>query len=266
LPENSDEILNSLLDGSKRQIGPAVGEGKRLVSFISFRTLTAADKSSILNFIRWMRTELGLTAEIVGGGFGCTKVTVKIIELEAADASELEAILDRLLYDEQVQKSARRVPFDVIATNNPGARRSLRTGAVEGPVQHVTINAKEVQVGSRGGDMYSADRGGIAGKTVKIDQLTQTWNEWSDAADAPNLAALTAELTTLRSELKRLGTTPEQDADVGVVAQAEVAAKAGDGAKMLESLASTGKWVLGVAEQIGVHIAAAAIRKAMGLP
>jgi len=53
---------------------------------------------------------------------------------------------------------------------------------------------------------------------------------------------------------------------IGEVAQAEAAAKQGDGPRALEHLSKTGEWVLEVAQSMTATVAAAAISAALGLP
>ena len=81
------------------------------------------------------------------------------------------------------------------------------------------------------------------------------------AIDLPRLAE---ELGRLHSALKGETTgTREQDKAVVAVADAEEAASKGDGSGALQHLKRAGGWALGVAERIGVTVAAKAIEKAM---
>lgn len=64
--------------------------------------------------------------------------------------------------------------------------------------------------------------------------------------------------------MKREATgTREQDKAIGTVADAEEAAARDDGLAALRHLKSAGKWTLGIAEKIGVAVAAEALKKAM---
>ena len=81
-----------------------------------------------------------------------------------------------------------------------------------------------------------------------------------------DLAALAQELKELRSTLKRDATTAEQDVAVGAVAEAEQAAAKGDENSTLKALKRAGSWALDKASAVGVALAAAALRKALGLP
>jgi hypothetical protein len=72
-------------------------------------------------------------------------------------------------------------------------------------------------------------------------------------------------LGTLRANLRQQAATPDQDIVVAEVAQAEVAAAAGNSSKVRGHLAKVGKWALGAATAIGAGVAAAAIKAAAGL-
>lgn len=92
--------------------------------------------------------------------------------------------------------------------------------------------------------------------------FSQTWNQASNEIDLEQLAS---ELSILRSKLKEEATEPEHDTAVGEIASAEVEAKKKNGPAVLEHLAKAGQWALKTATTIGVTVAAAAIKKALGL-
>jgi hypothetical protein len=81
-----------------------------------------------------------------------------------------------------------------------------------------------------------------------------------------DLAALARELMELRSTLRKEATTAEQDVSVGALAEAEQAAAKGDEQSTLQALKHAGSWALDKAGAVGVVVAAAALRKALGLP
>lgn len=114
------------------------------------------------------------------------------------------------------------------------------------------------------GDQYKVGQAGAVGPQSHAHDMTfqQIWNE---AAPSLDLDALAQELTQLRPALKAAARTAEEDVAVGEIALAEVAAKQKDGPKALAHLKNAGQWALGVAEKIGVGVATAAIKTAMGL-
>jgi hypothetical protein len=69
----------------------------------------------------------------------------------------------------------------------------------------------------------------------------------------------------LRGYPRQEAVEPEHDIAIGAVANAEVAAKEGDGPKTLEWLGKAGKWALDNATKIGVGVATSALKTALGL-
>jgi hypothetical protein len=133
-----------------------------------------------------------------------------------------------------------------------------------GSVEHLEAHME------RSGDIYNipgqailAPHGQVANVT-----MTQVWN--NVAADLP-LDQLAEELAKLRQALKdqpALGGNVGADRDVaiGQIAQAEQAALSNDGPSVMGFLKATGSWVLKAAQTIGVPIAVAALKAAIGIP
>lgn len=72
--------------------------------------------------------------------------------------------------------------------------------------------------------------------------FTQVWQKSSSEIDLERLAA---ELQEVRQSARSLGTgTPEEDLAVAEVANAQLAAKEGDGPRTLGHLAKAGQWIL----------------------
>jgi uncharacterized protein YjbI with pentapeptide repeats len=89
-----------------------------------------------------------------------------------------------------------------------------------------------------------------------------TWNQVSQKID---LSTLTEQLSELRQALKGRAKSLKQDSTVGEIANAEAAAKNGDGPKVLKHLKKAGVWSLKVAQDIGTKVAADVIKKSLGL-
>ena len=53
--------------------------------------------------------------------------------------------------------------------------------------------------------------------------------------------------------------------EMGAIAAAEIEARKGNGERVLEALSRAGKWSLDVAGKIGVGVATAALKSALGL-
>lgn len=114
------------------------------------------------------------------------------------------------------------------------------------------------------GDTYSAGQVGAQGPhaTASHIDFIQLWQTGQSSMD---LKVIAEELARLRSQMRLSSSEPSQDVATAAVAQAEIAARQGDGPKMLEWLAKSGKWAFDTASQIGVGLAAAALGKALGL-
>jgi hypothetical protein len=102
-----------------------------------------------------------------------------------------------------------------------------------------------------------------AGAHVHNVEVTQ---DFSSHVTQINLPLLADELARLRAAMRADAKTLEQDAAVGAVADAEIAARAGDRPRALERLKAAGKWALDVAMKIGVEIATSALKVQLGLP
>ena len=95
-----------------------------------------------------------------------------------------------------------------------------------------------------------------------FNQLQQIGRQIEQSMD---LAALTAELETLRQALKKEAVTEDQDMTVVDIGAAKRAAEAKDSGKLAESLKSSGKWALDVATKISVSLASEALKHSMGM-
>lgn len=114
------------------------------------------------------------------------------------------------------------------------------------------------------GDNYTTGQAGAVGPNAHAHDMTvnQVWNQMSATVDLPRLQE---ELSTLRQALKDQASEPEHDIAIAEVANAEIAAKEGDGGRVLEHLRKAGQWVLSVATDIGAILAANVITKALGM-
>jgi hypothetical protein len=115
------------------------------------------------------------------------------------------------------------------------------------------------------GDQYNAGQAGAMGPGAKAQNI-QFSQLWIQAQKDVNLAALPAELATLRAEMKRRGDgSVAHDRAIADVGAAEEAAKAGDGEKTMGLLKSAGVFALGVAKDIAADVAATVIKSSMGM-
>ena len=114
------------------------------------------------------------------------------------------------------------------------------------------------------GDCYTVGQAGAVGPGAHAHDLT--FNQlWSQSVQFIDLQALATELSILRPHLRQEAVKPEHDVAIGAVANAEMAAKEGDGPKTLEWLGKAGEWALDNAAKIDVEVATAALKTALGL-
>ncbi len=114
------------------------------------------------------------------------------------------------------------------------------------------------------GDTYNINQAGAVGpgSTVSNNTFNQQVNYLPENTD---YKVLSDQLELLKNHLADQAKNPDHWTTVGTIATAEEAAKQKNGSKVLQVLATTGKWVFGVAKDIGVDIAADVIKKSMGL-
>jgi hypothetical protein len=108
----------------------------------------------------------------------------------------------------------------------------------------------------------------VSGENARVN-INSTDNSTNNVLkQSANLGAVADELKKLREALLPKATDAEHYTAIGAISSAETAARAGEGAKAegaLSALGSAGKWVFGVAQQIGVATVAAIIKAHLGL-
>lgn len=103
---------------------------------------------------------------------------------------------------------------------------------------------------------------GAMGDQAQARQFEQVWQGTQSNIDLRELAV---QLNTLQNEMQQ---SAKEDADyqsIAAVIEAKNAAGAGEGPSAMAALAKAGKWALGVAEKIGIGVAAGAIKTALGI-
>jgi hypothetical protein len=113
-------------------------------------------------------------------------------------------------------------------------------------------------------DQYEIGQAGAVGPGAHAENMTfnQIWNKSGSAIDVQQLGR---ELTALRTALNKEASEPEQFVALGEVAAAEKAAKEGDGPTALRHLKTAGAWVWDVATRVGIGVATAAAKTAIGI-
>jgi hypothetical protein len=111
-----------------------------------------------------------------------------------------------------------------------------------------------------GGQIGAVVGGDVSGGAFQGSGFQQVGGVLADT----DLSTLATELGRLRMALKTEATAPLHDVEVAAIAEAQLAAEAGDKDTTLGSLRKASKWALGVATTIGTTVAAAVIKAAIG--
>jgi hypothetical protein len=108
--------------------------------------------------------------------------------------------------------------------------------------------------------------GGAAASIGNNNQVSNvTINSAQQQIDGlASLQELTAEFRRLAEALARKASGPEQYVDLGRIGNAQIEATKNNRHGVIEALKGTGKWVLDVAQEIGVKVAAELIKKSAG--
>jgi hypothetical protein len=134
------------------------------------------------------------------------------------------------------------------------------TPGVPQPPAGILISIKEFNVANQ--KIFRDVKGSVIGEHVHDIDFTQLWNEVGSRTD---LNALSNELAKLREEMLKQAKTAEHHAAIGAVASAQIQAEKGYGEKAFEYLSNAGKWALDTATQIGVRVAALALKESLGI-
>lgn len=113
-------------------------------------------------------------------------------------------------------------------------------------------------------DQYNVGQAGSVGPESKAENMTfnQIQLNRQNSIEAHKLGA---ELSQLREALATSAKSSEQYVEIGVIAEAETAAREGDKTKAFERLKKVGKWSLDTATAIGTRVAAEAIKISLGM-
>jgi hypothetical protein len=141
------------------------------------------------------------------------------------------------------------------------------TGAEKEKAHTMTFHVNNGNFAIAGGTGGQANVAGGNNARVNIQAADNSTN--SVVHQAEGMAELAEELSKLRASLLPQARNAEHYAAIGAVASAEIAAKDGKAsniAQALSALGTGGKWALGVAKDIGVPLAEAALKSHLGLP
>jgi hypothetical protein len=188
-----------------------------------------------------------------GGGRNPAKIAAMKAELEeqgrrllSAERRALEEEAQRLYVEHTLRYLSHEVLPRLLESGRPNYSFSITGGK-----QTMGDTYIAGQVGAQGPSAHAHD--------INFNQL------WSQSGQSLDLHALATQLATLRQYLRQEAVEPEHDAAIGAVANAEMAAKEGNGPKTFEFLSKAGQWTLDNAAKIGVSVATAALKTALGL-
>ena len=140
--------------------------------------------------------------------------------------------------------------------------RKLSGGvSIESLSNNQTIHVQEAVMS----DYYRVGQAGAVGpNSIAVGQnFTQVWSKQESSI---NLDALALELRKVRDTGRASASgAPEEDMALAELANAEIAAKQGDGPRALSHLARAGQWALGIAVAISVPVAVKALETAIGI-
>jgi hypothetical protein len=142
-------------------------------------------------------------------------------------------------------------------------KAQIQAGSLAG---HYESGTRQLFIGAIMGDQYNVSgQAGAVGRDAHAHDMTftQIWNQLESKVD---LAKLTDELARLRQAMDSKANEASDKLATGAVAAAEESARKKDGPKVVEYLKTAGKWALDIAKEIGVPVAEAAIKSALGLP
>lgn len=167
------------------------------------------------------------------------------VELELSIAEEEYVDLEK---QDQVQRYA-----ELLIVENP------RAGQYSPGVRNIFV--QELNMGDK--NINYGQTGSMGNESIgTINNYERTWEELKANAD---LVSLASELERLRATLRLKAQTTEDDRSVLAVGEAESEARKGNGPGVIQKLASAGKWVLEVAKEMGVELAAQVLVKSIGV-
>lgn len=174
-------------------------------------------------------------------------------------------------FDELVNESQLAELREILQAVSPGLSASVvalaRAASVagdgkvyityqEGGQMTVYNESQHVSGGQAAANVY----GDVAGGAFQGQGVQQVGADLTGV----DLAHLARELDQLRAALKAAATQPQHDVEVAAIAEAQLAAEAGDTDSVRAGLAKATKWALGVASTIGTSVAAAVITAVLG--
>jgi hypothetical protein len=180
-------------------------------------------------------------------------------------SDEIRTIAKEILRKENYEHPGKTKPKSN-AGNNKG-HKSANHDNSDSPFvysENTIINMKDGAMVKKDGDTYNVGQAGAVGPHSQADHVYMSQGS-TPSYDELDLEKLCQELEILRLELKKQAKTSEHDIAIGAIASAEIEVKRGDRSKAKEYLKQAGMWAFDVATKIGVGVAIAALKYALGI-
>lgn len=114
------------------------------------------------------------------------------------------------------------------------------------------------------GDKYvNNGQAGVVGSGITIanSSFNQVWNDYAETIDYEKLYE---ELDVLKKHIMGIAKTPEEQVEIGYIAEAQISCKSQLREQLFDKLKKIGKWVFDRACSIGVNVVVDAIKVAAG--
>lgn len=190
-----------------------------------------------------------------------------LVELEIGQLANAEALFDVVdKIDENLQQLNFSKP-ELLSDRLKHLPESVRNiVVVTNPKNTLDINIENTGGDKVAGNQIKGNRGGIIAHTVKAKKIvvTTSWNEFDPNGEVDR-EKLAEELSKLKIAMFEEVSSEEELEELSSVQKAELAAKKGEGSKVLEHLSNAGKWTLSIAEKIVVPVAVTVLKKLAGV-
>jgi hypothetical protein len=215
------------------------------VSFISFGEFKLEDVRQFQEAQEAVKELYGVRADVVGGGYGCIRVTIDF----SPDPTDPNAVTNTGLAFAEIMKTFCRAGFVRCVIEHPHYDAQWMSGGeqldqkqLERVVQNIVIHAGTVKL-----DNYTAGQAGVMGSdgNATVGQ-TMTFH----APSTPQPSALQTQLGRLSDELKNLACQVREHDQAALVASLFAMACAGHDDEVSSQMVHLDTWALDVADRL----------------
>jgi len=130
-----EDILAGVLAASMAR-GNIAPFGHPYIDLISLRTFTIADIPALRAMQMKIFNELDINLVVVGGGYGCTRLSITV---ESDSPEETKQLLEELFSSKVFSDAALDVGISVLIRHEPYTRKNLKTGTIEGELENPSL-------------------------------------------------------------------------------------------------------------------------------